>query len=233
MRQGYCKLTGVVLRRYETNEGDIRLYVFFRDCGPLWVVAPGAARGKRRFGGATEPLIWGYFGCYRSPNQLYLREVEVKEDHWGIRTKPDKLERAMIWARLLVKYLLPAHPCNDVLVIFYDSLYLLERDVEEGLVEWRFLYRWTKRWGLAPDISRCASCGKKLVKACWDEDVLLCERCHPKNGEAISCEILRELITVVMLSRKNLVEWTQKKKSKANYALYNEKLKNILERSLT
>ena len=86
MRQGYCKLT-VVLLIYETNEGDIRY-----TCSPLWVT-PGAARAEeiwRGYGTLDMGILW----LLQESNQLYLREVEVKEDHWGIRTKPDKLERA-------------------------------------------------------------------------------------------------------------------------------------------
>jgi len=231
MRQGFHKLTGVVLRRQETSEGDIRLYVLFREYGPMWVVAPGAARGKRRFGGATEPLIWGYFGCYKSPRQLYLREIEVKEDLWEIRHDPGRLERAMTWARLLVEHLLPGYPCNEVLAAFYDSLFLLDKGLDSDMLEWRFLYRWMKNWGVAPDILHCSSCGEKLERARWDGDALTCEKCCPSGGKAISREELSELICAAALPRKDLMKWAQNKRSKFNYVDYNVKLKSILNQS--
>lgn len=231
MKQGFYKLTGVVLRRRETSEGDIRLYILFRKHGPLWVIAPGAARGRRRFGGGTEPLIWGYFGCYQSPKQLYLREIEVKEDLWEIRKDPGKLERAMNWARLLVEHLLPGYPCDEVLSVFYDSLYLLDKGLDGSLLEWRFLYRWMKNWGVAPDIWHCSSCGEKLEEAYWQGDVLICKKCRLNGGKAIAQAELSELVCAAALSRKDLIKWAQNKSSKANYVDYNGKLKDILKRS--
>ena len=233
MRQGFYKLTGVVLKRYETNEGDIRLYNLFRDFGPQWILAPGAARGRRRFGGATEPLIWGHFGCYKSPKQLYLRDIEVKEDHWKIRSNPDKLEKAMVWTNLLTKYLLPLQPCNEVMAIFYDSLCLLERDIDESMIEWRFLYRWMKRWGLAPELIRCASCGKEVTTAYWDGDVVFCEECRSNKDELIiPKEELREMVFAFALPRESLVRWIQRVEPRANYVVYNRKLRDILRLSL-
>ncbi|PKL01970.1 MAG: hypothetical protein CVV55_06840, partial [Synergistetes bacterium HGW-Synergistetes-2] len=54
--QGLVRLSGVVLRRDVSAEGNVSLYLFLKETGPVWVSAPGASRGRVRFGGAIEPL---------------------------------------------------------------------------------------------------------------------------------------------------------------------------------
>ncbi len=176
--QGLLRERGVVLRSSDSAEGDRSIYVLLENEGPQWLLAPGAARGRVRFGGSTDPLVWGTFHVYRGPNRWYLRDIDVRKDFWPLRRFSTKIRRAVGWASSLVKYTLPGHPCNELLPVFYWSLCLLEgSDLREDLAGWRFYWRWLRSWGIAPDLDNCQSCGALLEEALFCGESLLCRKC--------------------------------------------------------
>ena len=175
--QGTVSLSGVVLRRIAAPEGDLSLYLFLRSAGPVWVSAPGAARGRVRFGGAVEPLVWGNFNLYKGTRRLSLKSVDVKEDFWLLRKQPVVLRRLLEWDRLLCRHLLPGHPSDEVLALFYWTSLLLREGLPPPVGEWRFLWRWLSCEGLAPSLRECAACGGPLGDSRWTEGGLLCSEC--------------------------------------------------------
>ncbi len=193
--QGLIKERGVVLRRKDSAEGDRSIYVLLEKEGPQWLLAPGAARGRVRFGGSTDPLVWGTFHIYRGPNRWYLRDVDVRRDFWPIRRSSTKILMAAEWASSLVKYTLPGHPCDELLPVFFWSLCLLEgTGAREDLAEWRFYWKWLRSWGIAPDLESCQSCGTLLEEALFCGEYLLCRECSgSRKGVDLDRQDLREL----------------------------------------
>ena len=166
--QGLLRHSGVVLRRTSSPEGNLSLYLLLRTVGPQWVSAPGASRGRMRFGGSVEPLVWGNFNLYKGTKRLYLKSVDVSEDFWALRRDPERLRILLEWDRLLSLHLVPGHPCDDVLAIFYWSSILVRQGVHPLLAEWRFLWKWLNAWGLAPSLEQCVTCGTTLANsALW------------------------------------------------------------------
>ncbi len=194
--QGMVRLSGVVLRRTATPEGDLSLCLFLRSAGPVWVYAPGAARGRVRFGGAVEPLVWGNFNLYKGTRSLYLKSVDVKEDFWLLRKNPAVLRRLLDWDSLLCRYLLPGHPADDVLALFYWTSLLLGEGLSPPVGEWRFLWRWLSSEGLAPSLTGCAACGRLLEEARWTEGGLLCPECAGESPGGTLTASERELLAL-------------------------------------
>ena len=205
--QGLFRKRGVVLRRRDTNEGDRSVYVLLREEGPVWLIAPGGARGKVRFGGATDPLVWGTFHIYRGPNRWYLREVDVRKDFLLLRKHPSRIRRAAEWAASLVKYTLPGHASDDLLPIFYWSLCVLESGrLREDLADWRFYWRWLRSWGLAPNLERCQECGAVLGEALFRGESLLCAKCsRGGRGVKLSARDRSELFAVSVLDHEKIL----------------------------
>lgn len=194
--QGLLRQRGVVLRRKDSPEGNRNVYVLLENEGPMWLLAPGAARGKVRFGGSTDPLVWGTFHVYRGPNRCYLREVDVRKDFWSLRGSPRRIRQAVGWSAAIARYALPGHPCDDLMPIFFWSLCLLEApEVREDLSDWRFYWRWLHSWGLAPDLGRCHACGAAHTGAIFSGESLYCESCgrNAEKGVMLREEELREL----------------------------------------
>ena len=157
---GFESASGVVLNRRVTGEGDLNITLFLKKLGVVYVSAKGAASGKVRFGGATEPLIWGAFALYRPRDEsgrLYLKSVDVADDMLALRSRPEAIFVAARWSKLLMRRLMEGHAADDLLANLYWSMKLLCGNLPVEVAEWRFMWRWLKAWGLAPDIFECAS----------------------------------------------------------------------------
>ena len=111
LAQGYYSETGTVLRRKDSVKGAQSLLIFLRGLGPRWVNAPS---GKNRFGGATEPLVWGTFNLYQSPSMLYLQGAEVKEDFISLRNSRESLLAALRIYKQTAKILMDTHTSDNI-----------------------------------------------------------------------------------------------------------------------
>ncbi|NCC56853.1 MAG: DNA repair protein RecO [Synergistales bacterium] len=192
--QGFVSQSGVVLRRNADPEGNVSLYLLLRSLGPVWVSVPGASRGRVRFGGSVEPLVWGNFSLYKGTRRFYLKSVDVKEDFWSLRASAGKIRTLLEWDRLLCLHLVPGHPCDEILGPFYWSSVLLKEGVLPEAAEWRFLRKWLGNWGLAPSLGSCASCGTALGDAYWTAEGLSCSRCTRESSGAFLPSARREML---------------------------------------
>ncbi|MDR1742158.1 MAG: recombination protein O N-terminal domain-containing protein [Synergistaceae bacterium] len=153
----YFSASGVVLGRSFAGEGDILMTLFLKGVGLTFASARGASSGKVRFGGGTEPLVWGTFSFYEgSAGRKSLTGVDVADDMLKMRARPDSLMAAVRWAKLVVRHLPPGHQADDLLANLYWNMRLLDEGFPPLAAEWRFLWRWLRLWGLAPDASEFA-----------------------------------------------------------------------------
>jgi len=158
---GFESASGVVLNRRTTGEGDLNLTLFLKGLGVAYVSAKGAAGGKVRFGGATEPLVWGSFALYRPRDdvgRLYLKSIDVADGMLTLRSRPEALFAAARWSKLLTRHLMEGHADDALLTNLYWNMKLLCSSLPVEVAEWRFIWRWLKAWGLAPEVSECAAC---------------------------------------------------------------------------
>lgn len=232
IRQGYFKASGTVLRRVDNPEGERRVHLFLRGLGPVWAAAPGAGRGRSRFGGATEPLVWGVFSLYKGPRRLYLRDVEVREDFWNLRKSRDSLQRALEWSGAIARSGMEAHACDPLVRLFYWSLRNLEEGAEGEIAEWRFLWKWLHFFGIAPSLDCCVGCGGALDRAFWTDDALLCGRCAGEGkASPLPSGLLPRLYQAVMLSRVPFIEWSRSMTKNGDWPACNARLRSLLIKS--
>jgi DNA repair protein RecO (recombination protein O) len=151
--QGFYSAVGTVLRRKISAEGDVVLDLFLKGLGRLPVHIRGGGRGSVRFGGATEPLVWGEFELYKcgKGGRLILRSVEVKYFSLKLRNSKEVILTAFNWIKMLIMYLEEGRADDKVLSCFFWGLKLLEEDVPVEIADWRFVWRWLNIWGLAPE----------------------------------------------------------------------------------
>jgi DNA repair protein RecO (recombination protein O) len=128
--------------------------LFLKGEGKVFVSARGGGAGRVRFGGGTEPLMWGVFALYEGrEGRRSLKAADAADDMLKLRRRPDAIFAAVRWAKLLTRRLPPEHPSDELLANFYWSMKLLDGGFPAAAAEWRFLWRWLKNWGLAPDWS--------------------------------------------------------------------------------
>ena len=141
--------SGVMLARSQTGESSIKLRLFLKGRGLIYALASG----RTRFGGSIEPFIWGVFNLKPGKNGgLYLKEVEIKDDMIELRQRPQALLTAVKWVKLLTKYLIPENPDDELLANLYWNMKLLcANNIPVEISSWRFIWRWLKLWGIAPE----------------------------------------------------------------------------------
>jgi len=205
--QGYYRQLGVVLRAGISGEGAKNLLLMLKETGLVWATAAGAASGRSRLSGVTEPLVWGYFTLYRSPRKLYLRDVAVREDFWTLRQNRGKLHTALGICADAARFSLPGHASEELLPILYWTLKALEAGIEPAAVRFRFLYRWGRAVGIIPGLDRCSACGKPLQQGLLTLEGMHCSACvgslPEKEWISLGEKELNRLKKAVMLSGKD------------------------------
>ena len=109
---------------------------------------------------------------------MYVREIEVQDDFWGLRRLPRAMAQALRWAKLLQSRLIEGYPQDDILTLFYWALKAVLDGTDPEIVHCRFLWRWLQSWGVAPSFDVCSECGAPLNgSGTWADGSFMCRRC--------------------------------------------------------
>ncbi len=165
-----------MLRTWPIYEADQIVSLFTRDYGKIKGVAKSAARSRRRFGGALEPMTHVRASYAEKP-----RQELVRLDSFEIVTSPlsepidyGRAAALAFFAEVLVAVL--AHTRNDAvwMPVTYFAL-------------------WTSRlMGWLPDLATCVHCGAPLAgHVAWfhaQSDGLFCGEHKPRGASVLSAE---------------------------------------------
>ena len=224
--QGYYAQTGTVLQRRDSAKEGQSLQLFLRDLGPRWVNAP-AASGKNRFGGATEPLVWGEFCLYQSPKYLYLKGAEIKEDFLSLRDDASRLMTALRFYKMVSKVVMATHESNQILTLLWSAMILLKENCPAPIVEFRFAWKLLNALGLAPSLQQCVKCGGRLdTDVLWSQDGFICRHCiNGIDKNVIRGRELRNIQAAALLNHLDFIEWSRTQNS---FGIYDEHLKKLI-----
>jgi DNA repair protein RecO (recombination protein O) len=177
----------VVLRTWPIHEADQIVSLFTRDFGKIKGVAKSAARSRRRFGGALEPMTHVRAQYVEKPG-LELVRLDSFEILHSPLAEPIDYARAVALAFFseVLEQTLPDHDPNDL--VFRLLLSVLEQTrVDRVWMPITYFALWTTRlMGWLPDLSRCLFCGDLLAGQPayfhYSADGLFCER-HRHLGQ--------------------------------------------------
>ncbi len=204
-RQGFWSASGVVLRRREDPHEGFRLLAFLKGTGLCWVNAPWAARGRRRFGAATEPLSWGEYRFYQSPRRTTLQDARLVDSYLSLHRDAESFREALE-ACLWLSRLPLGIPGDEVLGLFWSHFRALTLPLARPPLRVRFLYRWLRVQGSAPELRRCFRCGEPLRgSVAWGRWGL---ECCAGRAE-VPPDFLQDLCRAAMLAREPFVEWVK------------------------
>lgn len=223
LEQGYYKQSGTVLQRRDSVKGSLSLLLFLRDLGPRWVSAPSGS-SKNRFGGAIEPMMWGTYNIYQSPNWLYLQSSEVKEDFLTLRSNSKQLYTAIQFYKTVSKVAVATHESNNILNLLWSTMLLLKENCHPKIVDFRFTWRLLNTMGLAPSLKQCVLCGS-LIKntSFWSDDGFCCSECA--TNCSIDIELLKELQFAAILKQDDFLKWSKMERNAEIYSDFTDKLK--------
>ena len=154
----------VVLRTWPIHEADQIVSLFTRDFGKIKGVAKSAAKSRRRFGGALEPMTHVRAHYVEKPAQELVRLDSFEILHSPLAEPVDYARAAALafFAEVL-EQALPDHDPNDL--VFRLLLSVLEQTRVGGIwMPITYFALWTTRlMGWLPDLSRCLFCGASLA----------------------------------------------------------------------
>lgn len=178
----------VVLRTWPVQEADQIVSLFTRDQGKLRGIAKSAARSRRRFGGALEPMTHVRAHYAEKPRQELVR-LDSFEIISSPLSQPVDYARAAALAFFAeaLEETLPDHDPQDA--VFRLLVAVLEH-TRAGRIWMPLTYfaLWTTRlMGWLPDLTACVVCGARFAgqPAYWQaqaDGVLCMEHRRPADS---------------------------------------------------
>jgi DNA repair protein RecO (recombination protein O) len=178
-----------VLRTWPIHEADQIVSLFTRDFGKIKGVAKAAARSRRRFGGALEPMTHVRASYAEKP-----RQELVRLDSFDIVTSP--LSQPVDYGRAaalsffgeVLEESLPEHDPQDAVFRLLVAVLSYTR-IDAIWMPVTYFALWTTRlMGWLPDLTTCVRCGVPLAgHAAWfhaQSDGLFCPE-HKRNGSSV------------------------------------------------
>jgi DNA repair protein RecO (recombination protein O) len=154
----------VVLRSWPIHEADQIITLFTRDMGKIRGVAKSAAKSRRRFGGALEPMTHVRASYVERPRQELVR-LDSFEILRSPLSSPVDYGRAAALAFFveILEETLPDHDPQDH--IFRLLIAVLEHTRVDCIwMPVTYFALWmTRLLGWLPDLSRCRLCGERLT----------------------------------------------------------------------
>jgi DNA repair protein RecO (recombination protein O) len=183
------QVEAIVLRTWPIHEADQIVSLFTRDFGKIKGVAKAAARSRRRFGGALEPMTHVRASYAEKP-----RQELVRLDSFDIVTSP--LSQPVDYGRAtalsffaeVLEESLPEHDPQDAVFRLLVAVLAYTR-IDAIWMPVTYFALWTTRlMGWLPDLTTCVHCGAPLAgRAAWfhaQSDGLFCAD-HKPNGSSV------------------------------------------------
>lgn len=171
----------VVLRTWPVHEADLIVSLLTREAGKIKGIAKSAAKSRRRFGGALEPMTHARAQYVTLPRQELVRldSLEILRSPLSDAVDPLRAAALAFYTEVLDE-MLPEYDPNDA--VFRLLLSVLEQ-TQVGRVWMPVTYfaLWIVRlMGWMPDLRRCTASGKLFAPdeaAYWSTSVegLFCE----------------------------------------------------------
>lgn len=206
----------LILRTWPVHEADLIVSFFTREQGKLKGVAKSAAKSRKRFGGALEPMTYVLASYAEKPRQELVR-LDSCEIVLSPLADPVDYARAAalaFFAEVLEETLQDGDPQDAVFRLAVAAL----EQTRMGRIWLPVTYfgLWMVRlMGWMPDIAHCSVCGRPFAgEAAYFEsqrDGLMCaEHRHP-GARAISAESLRMALRIFRepIAALAAEEWTR------------------------
>lgn len=197
---GRYKINAFVIRATRMTETSRVVTLFTQEFGKVKAVAKGVDRPKSKLAGMMELFNLLEAMLYKKETSELgtLSEASVIEVYPGISGEPRKYGFGSAWCEILDKTSHPDHPRPRTFGLTEEYFRILNQSKsgKSGLLFWTALYRLLILEGYAPEIGKCASCGKTDFKAniiiSLKRGGLVCGRCRDNDD------------TIMKLSSKSL-----------------------------
>jgi DNA repair protein RecO (recombination protein O) len=179
----------LILRKWPVHEADEIVSLFTRDHGRIRGVAKAAAKSRRRFGGALEPMTWVSASYVERPKQDLVRldSCEVIASPLSDPINYLRASALAFYAEVLEEAL-PDHDPHEA--VFRLTLAVLDHSRGDRIwMPLTYFSLWiTRLLGWMPSLTHCTLCGEPFgAGPAWfqsQSDGLVCTR-HKNPGSRI------------------------------------------------
>jgi DNA repair protein RecO (recombination protein O) len=185
----------VILRTWTVQEADQIVSLFTRTHGRIRGVAKAAAKSRRRFGGALEPMTWVSASYVEKPKQDLVRLDSCEVLASPLSDPVDYLRAAALafYAEVLEEAL-PDHDPNEAAFRLLLAVLNHTRTSQVWMPVSYFSLWITRLLGWMPSVTHCGVCAEPFAgEAAWfhaEEDGLVCGRHKRPAGRMITADSL-------------------------------------------
>lgn len=152
---GECvKTRAIVASAAPRGEQDLRL-TLLTDAGKLTALAKGAKKSASKLAPVCQPFMTGEFMLEQSRAGLIVREVQIEESYYALRSDLTMLSCASWMSQTAATYLQPQTECTEALKLLRFGLVAVEQ-MQPLAMACAFVCKLMALEGLAPDLSATA-----------------------------------------------------------------------------
>ena len=177
------KVKGIVIQQDPMGEKDKRLLVLTADMGKIPVLAKGAKSQSGRFAAPSQLFCYSSFVLDRGKTFYYIKEYEILESFYALRSNVDVLAYASIMLELSRGFSIDGEDNSDLVRLLLYGLHALEqKDADPYLIAQTFMLRLMSDSGFRPELDHCLRCGRRYDQTeGWhfreEEGGLVCPAC--------------------------------------------------------
>lgn len=170
---------GIVLRSYPFGEADRVVVLLSPNRGKLRTVAKGVRKTKSRFGGRLEPFTHVDLVVYEGRNLETITQVSVIEAFPSLRSDLDRVMAAGTMVESIDAVAQEGETSHRLFLLLQRGLKALDAGSDGDLTS-AFLLKLAGVVGVAPALTRCASCGngEGLDRFSFSGGGVVCRNCR-------------------------------------------------------
>ena len=209
------EVKGLIIRTTDIRESDRMLTIYTEEQGIISALARGARSIKSRLMSTTTQFCYGSFVLYGQGDKLWVRESELIDNFYDIRSSIEGLALAGYIAEVLC-HVATAEGDRELLRLTLNSLYAISRGTHPlNRIKAVFEMRLASVLGFMPDVVHCRSCNTAEGEFYFDimAGAIECYRCHEElSGSAPIIDETEERHVLTLL--------TEGAKIALGYAIY-------------
>lgn len=155
------EVKGLVIRTTDIRESDRLITIFTEEEGVLSAMAQGARSLKSRKMSSTMQFCYSRFFLYQKGENYYVREAELIESFFDLRSSIEGLALAAYIADVLSDVTVAAEE-RELLRLSLNSLFAIaNKKYPLNKIKAAFEIRAAAILGFMPDVLSCSVCGEK------------------------------------------------------------------------
>lgn len=187
--------SGIVLRSYPFGEADKIVVLISPLHGKLRTVAKGVRKTKSKFGARLESFMEVDLVLYEGRNLDLITQAELRSSFPSLRRDLNAVSAASTMAEVVDAVAQEDEPSVALFELFRRGLFALDAGRTSPDVLTAFLLQLLGVQGLAPALTRCASCARTdhLDRFSVAAGGILCGECRPEGSVRLRSGLIPHL----------------------------------------